>query len=550
MTATIGIESVISLVSAIFLLSLSVVSLCTGPKERSWRRLALFAGSLAVCSSSVFLASQVENYTEAMLLIRVAFVSLSMSILFAYMYSFSLARRASRSLLVKWLYASRLRLIASWVIGCALIGLALGTDWLAKGVIVSANGGTRMIYGPAIYPAFLLSVMGVWKIARVIRGAFRESTDKDYRTYLWMHAVAFLAIYLPAFAIQILEPFVNVKLDLIVFAAFPFSVTVLFVAFLRYERARVAALTEGLQREVQRQTSAVKKLHAKLSQRDKSASLGMVIASVAHEINNPLGAIYSMTDCSARATERIRARLRDSEARAVQDDDFDRAVAVIESANKVMNDGVGRISRFVERLKGFITLDEAETQLTDIHHGIDDAVMILEPNTPRRVTIQKEYGAVSPVMCRPGQLNQVFLDLIQNAIQAIDGEGRITIATAEAGGNVRIAITDSGHGIPMEDMEKIFESGFTTKPVQGIGLGLAMSRQILEDHQGDIQVRSEPGLGTTFTIILPSCDLQDWVSNRSPASRKGSPIGKKAENTQTAQNSATDDSSLATRGVA
>jgi signal transduction histidine kinase len=142
--------------------------------------------------------------------------------------------------------------------------------------------------------------------------------------------------------------------------------------------------------------------------------------------------------------------------------------------------------------------------MTDIHEGLDSTLTLLHHRTKNRITVDKQYGPVPSFYCYPQELNQVFMNILANAIDAIEGEGEISIATSVDDHHVNIEISDSGHGIPEEDRDRVFELGFTTKGVGvGTGLGLAISRGIVEKHKGDLNVSSKKGKGATFVIRLP-----------------------------------------------
>ena len=160
--------------------------------------------------------------------------------------------------------------------------------------------------------------------------------------------------------------------------------------------------------------------------------------------------------------------------------------------------------KIVRRLRSFARLDEAELKTVDIHEGIEDTLALIHHDLKHDITVHRRYGDVPPIACFPGRLNQVFLNLLVNARQAIHGKGEITIETAVEGDRVPIAISDTGHGIEPEHLLRVFDPGFTTKGVGvGTGLGLSICYQIVRNHHGEITVDSKPGEGATFTIRIP-----------------------------------------------
>jgi two-component system NtrC family sensor kinase len=182
---------------------------------------------------------------------------------------------------------------------------------------------------------------------------------------------------------------------------------------------------------------------------------------------------------------------------------------IIDDSNKVVRSGTERVINIVRRLKSFARLDEAELKTVDIHEGLEDTLILIHHELKHNITIVKNFGDVPPLSCFPGQLNQVFLNLLINSRQAIKGKGTISIATLVKNNKAHIVIKDDGVGIPKEKLRRIFDPGFTTKGRGvGAGLGLSISYQIIKDHRGEIKVESVLGKGAAFTIVLP-LDLED-----------------------------------------
>jgi signal transduction histidine kinase len=189
----------------------------------------------------------------------------------------------------------------------------------------------------------------------------------------------------------------------------------------------------------------------------------------------------------------------------LQDDKrFNTALQVLLDNNSITVSASERITQIVRSLKNFARLDESEFQEADVHEGLDSTLTLLHHQLKRRIEVVKDYGSLPPVQCFPGQLNQVFMNVLANAAQSIEGDGRITIRTRAEGDEVVIEIADTGRGISQENLERIFDPGFTTKGVGvGTGLGLSISYNIIEKHHGRIEAESEPGKGTTMRIRVP-----------------------------------------------
>ena len=264
----------------------------------------------------------------------------------------------------------------------------------------------------------------------------------------------------------------------------------------------------GILRDITERKQAEEALHEmerRVMQSEKMASLGMLVAGMAHEVNTPVGAITSMHDTLMRAVERLKSTLDTTGAGEPKGNQrTERLFKVIEDANQVIASGTKRIANIVGRLRSFARLDEAELKEVDIHEGIEDTLTIVHHELKNKATVERNFGDIPLISCYPSQLNQVFLNLLMNAIHAIEVKGTITITTFQKDNQVYIQFKDDGVGIPEEALERIFVPGYTTKDRgAGTGLGLSICHQIIKDHNGDILVESEVGKGTTFTVVLP-----------------------------------------------
>lgn len=244
-----------------------------------------------------------------------------------------------------------------------------------------------------------------------------------------------------------------------------------------------------------------------LVMREKMASLGNLVAGVAHEINNPVGAVASAADTSERSIGIVKRLLADggSVADLTENQRFKTALEILENNNAITVTASRRITEIVRSLKNFARLDESDFQEADIHEGLDSTLTLLHHEIKNRVEVVKEYGDDVPrIQCYPNQLNQVFMNMLSNASHAVGEGGVITVRTRRDGTSVVVEITDTGRGISKDNLERIFDPGFTTKGVGvGTGLGLSISYNIVKKHHGDIDVQSDVGKGTTMRIRLP-----------------------------------------------
>jgi two-component system, NtrC family, sensor kinase len=242
---------------------------------------------------------------------------------------------------------------------------------------------------------------------------------------------------------------------------------------------------------------------AELVNQAKLATLGMLVAGLAHEINTPLGAIHSNHDVLRRALNKLQDILEDEVVTPDELEEVRRIVRAVDGILRVNNAAVDRMTALIRSLRNFGRLDRADVDWVDLHEGIESTLAILAHET-RKVEIVRDFGDLPQVRCHPDQLNQVWMNLTVNAVQAMPDGGTLTLRTSHAGADVTVVFADTGRGIAPEHLPRIFEPGFTTKAGRvGMGLGLLITRQIVEHHHGRILVDSEPGAGTTFTIQLP-----------------------------------------------
>jgi signal transduction histidine kinase len=240
----------------------------------------------------------------------------------------------------------------------------------------------------------------------------------------------------------------------------------------------------------------------------------MLVAGIAHEINTPIGAVNSMHDTLLRSVSKLKEILKIKPVDEVEEDaQLSGILRTIDEANKVIVSGTERVTTIVKRLRSFARLDEAELKTVDVHEGIEDTLTIIHHEIKHNVKITRKFGSVPQISCYPGQLNQVFLNLLINASQAIKDKGEIIISTSFDNSKIHIEIRDDGAGIPPEKISRIFDPGFTTKGVGvGTGLGLSICYQIIENHHGKIGVESEVGKGSKFTVTLPT-NLDEIIEN-------------------------------------
>ncbi|MBA8889396.1 signal transduction histidine kinase [Dokdonella fugitiva] len=281
-------------------------------------------------------------------------------------------------------------------------------------------------------------------------------------------------------------------------------------------------------RELERAYARLKASQSQLVQSEKMASLGQMVAGLVHEINTPLGYVRNNVEMTraalgdaARLVSAQQAVIDALTGEAEPDDDLDTRfaevghlrtrvdAAALDDLCGLLDDtvhGVGQIGELVLNLKDFSRLDQAGLQKADINRLVESALRIVAHVLRKRdIEVVLKLGEIPPLDCAPAQINQVLLNLLSNAAQAIEHErGRIVVATQALDRRVLVVVEDNGKGIEAEHLSRVFDPFFTTKPVgQGTGMGLAISHQIVEQHGGAIRVSSKPGTGTRFLVVLP-----------------------------------------------
>jgi signal transduction histidine kinase len=285
---------------------------------------------------------------------------------------------------------------------------------------------------------------------------------------------------------------------------------------------KLQAKVQELQQTVAKHHSSeesLKAMQAQIIQQEKMASIGQLAAGVAHEINNPMGFITSNLTSLGKYASRL-----DTYIAALQQslyacphhpglDELDRLRQklkvdyIISDVTQLVEeslDGANRVRRIVQDLKSFSRVDQAESSRVNLNECLETTINIAWNELKYIATLERDFGELPPILCNPQQLNQVFLNLLVNAAQAMEKPDTITVRTWSEPDWVCVAVSDTGKGMTEEVRRRVFEPFFTSKPTgKGTGLGLPISVDIVHKHHGDIQVESEPGKGSTFTVRLP-----------------------------------------------
>jgi two-component system, NtrC family, sensor kinase len=301
------------------------------------------------------------------------------------------------------------------------------------------------------------------------------------------------------------------------------------------QHLQLERLNQLLQAEKDEQARLIRKLEdtqAQLLQSEKMAAIGQLAAGVAHEINNPVGYVYSNFSSLQGYVGDLFALIEAYQQAAQQQDAAFRAV--LEEINRKLDyefvredmadlvkesrQGLERVKQIVQDLRDFSHIDSGDWQPADLHKGLDSTLNVIWNEIKFKAEVVKSYGELPMIECLGSQLNQVFMNLIVNAAHAIEKQGTIWLETGCQGNWVFVRVRDNGVGISAQHISRLFEPFFTTKPVgQGTGLGLSVSYSIVDKHNGRLEVESEPGQGTTFTVWLPVRQPQQQGGVDTPA---------------------------------
>ena len=276
-------------------------------------------------------------------------------------------------------------------------------------------------------------------------------------------------------------------------------------------------LTPEKSQELRSALETLQRMQSALVQNEKMSAIGQLSAGVAHEINNPIAFVSSNLDIlqdyvtdihgyseaidQLLVTQDLSLEKNNSLRADFKIDSIMQDILILVQESK---EGINRVTRIIESLRDFSHVDRAEIQPADINEGLEKTLKLVWNEIKYRAEVEREYGDLPLVSCRIGQINQVFMNLLVNATQIIETDGLIRIKTTADEDNVYIYISDNGGGIPDEIQERIFQAFFTTKPVgSGTGLGLTISKSIIERHHGELTVESKEGIGTIFRVTLP-----------------------------------------------
>lgn len=525
MTGSINLYSIPPLISMLFLFSLGIASLVSGRKELMWRIFAVFCFLLMASSAFAFAITLTDDKRVMIRHFQFGPFFAILSLLFSNYYAYILTLRSDPG------YRSTFRMFGRDVSARTFVNImipvyaVLLTAFFVKKMVTARvrmldSGEIQVTHATFMYIIMVFIIMGMGKGTYFLIRALKRSNDKNFRQFLKLNIAAFQMIYIPILAFLFILPLFGLRTQGFIFFAFPIAVMIFYIAIIRYQFDRVDELNESLEHKVDERTRELSEKNKALEEalehiqtvqnqlimREKMASLGNLVAGVAHEMNNPVGAINSSADIANRGLGKIKNLLQDGEnidGSEHNGGQLQRSIKLLEGNNQVIAAASNRISRIVQSLKTFARLDEALYQKVDIHENIDTTLTLMDHELKDKAIVIREYGGVPPIQCYPNELNQMFMNLLMNSAQAIDKGGIIKIETSADEDQVYVKISDTGKGISSEYLSKIFEPGFTSQKTVGKGLGLPIVYNVVQKHNGDVKVKSAVGEGTQFTIALP-----------------------------------------------
>ena len=403
----------------------------------------------------------------------------------------------------------------TWMAIMAITAVAAGTISISTTLVVTGlHHDAAWGYGPrfnvhALFfhvPFALLMLYGL----QLLHRESRRETSAARTAFLRNNLYALGAIIMSTAVFAAILPRLGVPSFPLIFDAFTLVAFFFFGIIANYQYRRVEELNANLEQQVADRTQALREAQAQLVQAEKMVALGRLVAGIAHEINTPLGAVRSAHDTRSRATSALLKLTRDDSTSPARVGQIEKALS---DGDRVSEQGLLRIDSIVKRLKSFARLDESELQTVDLNQSIEEILDLLGTELDG-AKIDRHFSATRKITCMSRQMNQVFLNVLTNAAQAVDHQGVIRVETIDAHDGVEVRIHDNGPGIAPEHRPHVFDPGFTTRGVGvGTGMGLAIAYRVVLDHGGTIAIDSELGAGTCVTVNLP-VSLREETADR------------------------------------
>jgi signal transduction histidine kinase len=499
--------SIPSLVSGIFLFALGLTSVFYGRRGKLNIVFSLFCITMSFAAFTSFVFHESDTLEQALRWTKIPWCFGIPAVLLTLLYVLVLTKYPQRLTNPVWkkiLKAFFFSLIVASVISELLL---IFTDLIISGAAYYEPTGYEHTYGSwflilSSASAFFIPVTCMI----LLYNAYKKARSRLERIRARDNLIGFTSVFIPGGALIVYLPYFGIQTHSISFIPFTIFAFYFYLAIIRYQFSQIDELNVGLERKVEERTRELRKAQAILVQSEKMVALGQLVAGVAHEINTPLGSINSNTDILGRSVSKLKEELCKVDPDCVvKHPQLEKMLGMIGDLTEVNKMAGDRIKEIVASLKTFARLDQAEVAKADLHECLDNTLILLNHELKNRIEVIKSYGDIPEISCRASHLNQVFMNILLNAIQAIEDRGTIQISTWLSENKVWIKIKDTGKGIPEENLDQIFNPGFTTKGVGvGTGLGLSICHQIIAEHKGRIGVKSEVGKGSEFTIELPA----------------------------------------------
>lgn len=497
-----ALQSIPPLISALFMFALGLIAILLNRKDRINLVFGLFSFALSLSAGSAFFFYEIETYLRADHWARIPFAFAIPASIFALYYILMITEYDQYLKKGQNKKIFRFYIFGLFLYGCFIEIITLVSGLNIAGVHHETSANFQYVYGRFYVGTVAgLSLITITAMFMLI-SAYRKTTDSLKRVKLFYNLIGFSILYIPAGIMRIYLPYFGLNTISASYIPFTLSAFIFLLAILRYQIRQIEIMNQGLENKIMERTRELQTMQANLVQSEKMAALGRLVAGLSHELNTPLGVITSNNDSLTKA---IRKLFESLDPKPKNELHIGKIFDIIENILTVNKTSAQQLTGIVTGLKNFIRLDEAEVKYVNFHDGINSTLALLKYKIKNRIKIEKEFGDIPNVKCRPNQINQVFMNIILNAIEAIPGKGIIKISTGRTENDfVWINIADSGPGISPAHREQIFDPGFTTKGVgYGSGLGLAISYQIIKHHHGKISVESHAGTGSVFTIELP-----------------------------------------------
>lgn len=513
-----NIHSVPMLISGILCTVLAVVTWLFRRREHINRMFSLYTLALALDAFGFFFWFQFGSLKNIHFWMRITFtagfiVPVGLILFFFAFTGYDKMKDAK-------VYGIRCKLFKDVTLLFIFISLLLGqfTDLMLK-IPDEPEHIWDMGFGPLgqlMFPIFTLIFAYLFTMAYK---SYKAADNRSQKRFILLLSVGTLMWLLLGYSGAIVLPISSEDWQFVSYIGTAIMAIFFFVAIVNYQSDKVYELNLSLEQKVKDRTRALKQKNSELEEtlatlkqiqkqvivQEKMATLGQLVGGLTHEMNTPISAIRSMNQTKTTAISKLESAILRGADHGKDIETINRPLRAIKNANRLIDQGAERLHEIIANLKNFARLDEAEIKTANINEGIESVLALIQHDLLLKINVIKNFEQIPSIVCDPRKLNQVFLNIIKNACQAIEGEGEITISTKQVNGFIEIEIKDTGRGIAPERLDTIFDPNFVTKDSKvRASLGLSICYQIVQEHHGRIEVESELGNGSVFTVILPT----------------------------------------------